>query len=206
MNDVEKRAVWPMAKFWFGFDGMFCSSGRLWSAFASSRWEWNEVGLVWLGSRWSLRGITLLGLCFVLAVVDYSVDSHLVWLKNVWISPVYPREAFLSPIPSQSSLLLSFLQTSFGICIKIKFPTILVSEYSEFCQSSGTNIFGSVPFPVRLTPPDCKLRVFPRVSGYPCKGVVKPSHFRSGRRSVALLCFVLICWPVDLNGSPILDM
>ncbi len=60
-----------------------------------------------------------------------------------------------------------------------------------------------MPCPVKSSGPDRRLEAFPRVSGYPYNGVVSPSYLGSGRRSVALLCFVEIRWSVDLNGGPI---
>ncbi len=77
----------------------------------------------------------------------------------------------------------------------------------------GSYIFGSVPSPVRLTRPDCKLKVFPRVSGYPYNKTVNPSHFRLEKRSVVLLCSVSdplvsgLKWKTDFGyvGIPVSD-
>ncbi len=77
--------------------------------------------------------------------------------------------------------------------------------FLRFHRFSESYIFGSVPFPVRLTRPDRRLELFPRVSGCPCDGAVNHSHFKLGVGGWRLFCFVWISWSVDLNGGAISD-
>ncbi len=149
--------------------------------------------------------------CFVSVVVDYFIDSHLVWLTNDRISPVYIHEAFLSPILSQS---LSYHQSYPNLHFSFNsFGYLMVSGSKQVClPSQSANIvisvdlwgfISSILFLFQLGSQGQKAG-----SGFSFEyqGTLATFLFQIGEAicSHVASCLDLFC-SVDLNRGPLLD-